>query len=169
MHPSKASCFPKVKFGIIALLILHHIVESTTLGCDSINGWEADEPCGNRPQPEAFSYVRTSTATQLQGDSLRRQTQLSEQYSAERGLDLDEDDIGASAFEGSNIVPICRALAAGQQTRPLSAVPVAIARGDGVPPSAQIARISFSSPAHSIGPIGRAGSPLKIIRLEGEL
>jgi hypothetical protein len=48
MHPSKASCFPKVKFGTIALLILHHIVESTTVGRDSISGWEADEPFGDR-------------------------------------------------------------------------------------------------------------------------
>jgi len=66
-----------------------------------------DEPCGDRPQPKAFSYVRMSTAAQLQGDSLRRQTQLSEQYAAENGLDLDEDlklhDIGVSAFDGSNI------------------------------------------------------------------
>jgi hypothetical protein len=31
-HPSNASYFPKVKFGTIALLILHHIVESTTVG-----------------------------------------------------------------------------------------------------------------------------------------
>ena len=53
---------------------------------------------------EVFSHVWMSTAAQLQGDSLRRQTQLSEQYSAEHGLDLDEDDIGVSAFDGFNIV-----------------------------------------------------------------
>ena len=66
-----------------------------------------DEPCGNRPQPKAYSYIRMSTAAQLQGDSLRRQTQLSEQYAKQHGLDLDEDlkllDIGVSAFDGSNI------------------------------------------------------------------
>ena len=101
-----------------------------------------------------------STATQLQGDSLRRQTQLSEQYSAEHGLDLNEDDIGVSAFDGSNVV---------HYLVTLSVVPVAIARGYVMPPSAQIARISFSSPARSVGPIGRAGSPLKMTRLEGEL
>lgn len=45
-----------------------------------------------------------SAAGQFQGNSLRRQTQLSEQYSAEDGLDLNKDDVGVSAFDGSNIV-----------------------------------------------------------------
>ena len=71
-------------------------VESTTVACE------------DRPQPKAFSYVSMATAAQLRGGSLRRQTQLSEQYAAEHGLDLDEDfklhDIGVSAFDGSNIV-----------------------------------------------------------------
>ena len=57
--------------------------------------------------PKAYSYIRMSTAAQLQGDSLRRQIELSEKYAAEHGLDLDEElklqDIGVSAFDGSNI------------------------------------------------------------------
>jgi hypothetical protein len=99
-----------------------------------------------------------STATQLQGDSLRRQTQLSEQYSAEHGLDLNDDDIGVSAFDGSNVV---RYLVA------LSVVPDAIACGYISLPSAQIAQISLVPPRVESRPIGRAGSPLKMIRLEG--
>ena len=58
-------------------------------------------------EPRAYSYIRMSTAAQLQGDSLRRQTQLSEQYATQHGLDLDDDlklhDIGVSAFDGSNV------------------------------------------------------------------
>ena len=78
MHPSKASYFPKVKFGIIALLILRHIVELTKVGGDSINGWEADEQCGDRLQSKAFSYVWMSTATQLQGIARGVRLKLSE-------------------------------------------------------------------------------------------
>jgi hypothetical protein len=152
MHPSKASF--SLKFGIIALialLILRQSVESTTVGFDSINGWEADKPCGNRLQRKAFFYVRMSTATQLQGDSLRRQTQLSEQYIAEHGLDLDEDDIVVSASDGSNIAhyPPC---VGGWTADAVVALSVAIACGYVLPPSAQIAQISFSSPARSIAP-----------------
>ena len=61
----------------------------------------------NTPKPKAYSYIRMSTAAQLQGDSLRRQTQLSERYAAEHGLDLDKElklhDIGVSAFDSSNV------------------------------------------------------------------
>jgi len=106
-----------------------------------------------------FSYVRMSTATQLQGDSLRRQTQLSEQYSAEHRLDLHEDDIGVSAFYGSNVVHYLVAL---------SVVPDAIACGYILPPSAQIAQISLVPQRVESRPIGRVGSPLKMIRLEGD-
>jgi hypothetical protein len=152
MHPSKASF--SLKFGIIALialLILRQSVESTTVGSDSINGWEADKPCGNRLQRKPFSYVRMSTATQLQGDSLRRQTQLSEQYIAEHGLDLDEDDIVVSASDGSNIAHYLQCVG-GWTADAVVAPSVAIACGYVLPPSAQIAQISFSSPARSIAP-----------------
>jgi hypothetical protein len=100
-----------------------------------------------------------STATQLQGDSLRRQTQLSEQYSAEHGLDLNDDDIGISAFDGSNVMryPVA-----------LRVVLDAIACGYILPPSAQIAQISLVPRRVKSRPIGRVGSPLKMIRLEGD-
>lgn len=100
-----------------------------------------------------------STATQLQGDSLRRQTQLSEQYSAEHGLDLDEDDIGVPAFDGSNV---------GRYLVAPNVVPDAIACGYILPPSAQIAQISLVPRRVESRPIGRVGSPLKMIRLEGD-
>src|SRR3954470_7299237 len=59
------------------------------------------------PQPKAYSYIRMSTEGQLQGDSLRRQTERSRLYALEHGLDLDETttfrDIGVSAFRGENL------------------------------------------------------------------
>lgn len=49
-----------------------------------------------------------STDSQLKGDSLRRQKQLSEKYALENGLQLVQDealsDIGISAFKGENAV-----------------------------------------------------------------
>ena len=90
-----------------------------------------------------FSYVRMSTATQLQGDSLRRQTQLSEQYSAEHGLDLNKDDIGVSAFYGTNVVHYLVAL---------SIVPDAIACGYILPPLCAHCANLLSSPARWIAP-----------------
>ena len=49
-----------------------------------------------------------STDTQLKGDSLRRQKQLSENYAIENGLELVQEDdlfdIGISAFKGENAV-----------------------------------------------------------------
>ena len=58
-------------------------------------------------RPKAYSYIRMSTEGQLQGDSLRRQTDRSRQYALENGLDLDETttfrDIGVSAFRGENL------------------------------------------------------------------
>lgn len=57
-------------------------------------------------RPRAYSYVRMSTATQLKGDSLRRQLELSRRYAAAHGLDLVHDtleDIGVSAFRGANV------------------------------------------------------------------
>lgn len=105
-----------------------------------------------------FSCVQMSTATQLQGDSLRHQTQLFEQYSAEHGLDLDEDAIGVSAFDGSNIVHYLVAL---------SVVPDAIACGSILPPG-QIAQISLVPRRVESRPIDRVGPPPKMIRLEGD-
>lgn len=56
-------------------------------------------------EPLAFSYVRFSSAVQAQGDSLRRQRQLSKDYAERHGLrlaDLDLTDTGISAFKGKN-------------------------------------------------------------------
>src|SRR4051812_34660586 len=44
----------------------------------------------NLPRPKAYSYIRMSTEGQLQGDSLRRQTDRSRLYALEHGLELDE-------------------------------------------------------------------------------
>jgi hypothetical protein len=90
-------------------------------------------------------------ALSFRGDSLRRQTQLSEQYIAEHGLDLDEDDIGVSASDGSNIAHYLPCVG-GWTADAVVALSVAIACGYVLPPSAQIAQISFSSPARSIAP-----------------
>lgn len=58
-------------------------------------------------KPLAYSYIRMSSELQLKGDSLRRQTELSERYAAENGLELVENfklhDIGVSAYKGANI------------------------------------------------------------------
>ena len=58
-------------------------------------------------KPLAYSYIRMSTDLQLKGDSLRRQTELSESYAAEHNLELVRDfdlhDIGVSAFKGANV------------------------------------------------------------------
>lgn len=57
--------------------------------------------------PVAYSYIRFSTSEQKKGDSLRRQTELSESYAAKHGLTLDASlhlhDLGLSAFDRSNI------------------------------------------------------------------
>lgn len=56
---------------------------------------------------KAYSYIRFSTPDQVKGDSLRRQTELSERYAEEKGLVLDRSlnlrDLGLSAFDKSNI------------------------------------------------------------------
>jgi DNA invertase Pin-like site-specific DNA recombinase len=54
--------------------------------------------------PLAYSYIRFSTKDQLSGDSLRRQTELSERYCEEHDLTLIESykDLGHSAFKGSH-------------------------------------------------------------------
>ena len=57
--------------------------------------------------PKAYSYIRFSTPEQIKGDSLRRQTMLSEKYALEHNLDLDITlnlkDLGVSAYDRSNI------------------------------------------------------------------
>ncbi|RTL75494.1 MAG: recombinase family protein, partial [Bradyrhizobiaceae bacterium] len=56
---------------------------------------------------KAYSYIRMSTETQLQGDSLRRQTVASRRYAEAHGLelvtDVDLHDIGVSAYSGDNV------------------------------------------------------------------
>lgn len=56
---------------------------------------------------KAFSYIRFSTPEQLKGDSLRRQTELSEKYAKEHDLVLDDSiklqDLGLSAYSGAHL------------------------------------------------------------------
>lgn len=55
---------------------------------------------------KAYSYIRFSTPEQIKGDSLRRQTEFSEQYAAEHSLVLDSSlglkDQGLSAYSGEH-------------------------------------------------------------------
>lgn len=55
----------------------------------------------------AYSYIRFSTPDQIKGDSLRRQSEISEKYAKDHGLELDTSlkltDLGISAFDKSNI------------------------------------------------------------------
>ena len=58
--------------------------------------------------PKAYSYIRFSSAIQLKGDSLKRQTSLREEYLAKHPeLELDTtlnlSDLGVSAYDRSNI------------------------------------------------------------------
>lgn len=57
--------------------------------------------------PLAYSYIRFSTKKQADGDSLRRQTEKARAYARQHGLSLDESlsyqDLGVSAFDGSNV------------------------------------------------------------------
>lgn len=56
--------------------------------------------------PRAYSYIRFSTAEQLKGKSLERQTEAAAVYAAQHGLTLDTSlslkDLGVSAFRGKN-------------------------------------------------------------------
>ena len=58
-------------------------------------------------KPLAYSYIRMSTERQLKGDSLRRQTELSQKFATEQGLELVKNfelhDIAVSAFKGDNL------------------------------------------------------------------
>lgn len=53
---------------------------------------------------KAYSYIRFSSPEQAQGDSLRRQISMAEDWAKERGLTLDSSlrDLGVSAFHGAN-------------------------------------------------------------------
>jgi len=55
---------------------------------------------------KCYSYIRFSSDKQSKGDSLRRQTELRDQYIEEHGLILDDTmklrDYGISAFKGAN-------------------------------------------------------------------
>jgi DNA invertase Pin-like site-specific DNA recombinase len=55
----------------------------------------------------AYSYIRFSAPEQMNGDSFRRQAELSRAYADQHGLDLDEaltfQDLGVSAFRGRNV------------------------------------------------------------------
>ena len=57
--------------------------------------------------PKAYSYIRFSTPEQQNGDSFRRQAELSQAYADLHGLILDERltyrDLGVSAFDRSNV------------------------------------------------------------------
>jgi DNA invertase Pin-like site-specific DNA recombinase len=59
------------------------------------------------PRPRAYSYIRMSTDAQLEGNSLLRQLEQSQDYAANHGLDLVETDqlkdIGISAFHGAHV------------------------------------------------------------------
>jgi DNA invertase Pin-like site-specific DNA recombinase len=56
---------------------------------------------------KAYSYIRFSSAKQLKGDSIARQTKLSESYAAKHDLELDTNlsmrDLGVSAYDRSNL------------------------------------------------------------------
>jgi DNA invertase Pin-like site-specific DNA recombinase len=57
-----------------------------------------------KPGTTAYSYIRMSTKAQLQGDSLRRQTERSVEFATKHQLDLDSSlrNIGVSAWNGDN-------------------------------------------------------------------
>lgn len=61
----------------------------------------------NAPMTRAYSYRRFSTPEQAHGDSLRRQTQMAEDYCKRNGLTLDTDldltDAGISAYAAKNL------------------------------------------------------------------
>jgi DNA invertase Pin-like site-specific DNA recombinase len=58
-------------------------------------------------KPRAYSYTRMSTDAQLEGNSLTRQLEQSQDYAAKHGLELVETDqlkdIGISAFHGAHV------------------------------------------------------------------
>lgn len=61
----------------------------------------------NSQMPKAYSYIRFSSIKQQKGDSVARQTKLSENYASKNGLELDTTlnlrDLGISAYDRSNL------------------------------------------------------------------
>ena len=59
-----------------------------------------------KTKSQAYSYIRFSSPQQMQGDSLQRQTEASEEYAAAHGLRLSYSlnlrDLGVSAYRGRN-------------------------------------------------------------------
>lgn len=59
-------------------------------------------------QPKAYSYIRFSTPEQAQGDSMRRQSKLADDFVRQHKLQLDTEltlrDLGVSAYRGDNLV-----------------------------------------------------------------
>lgn len=57
--------------------------------------------------PRIYSYVRFSSERQLKGDSLRRQNELIDRYTKQKGYKLDSEfryvDVGVPAFRGQNL------------------------------------------------------------------
>jgi DNA invertase Pin-like site-specific DNA recombinase len=57
--------------------------------------------------PKAYAYVRMSTLSQLEGNSLARQMGACRAFATKHGLTLDEEfelkDLGRSAFTGDNV------------------------------------------------------------------
>lgn len=56
--------------------------------------------------PTVFSYLRFSSKKQEQGDSVRRQRALADEYAARRGWVIDSrtfEDLGVSAWKGDNV------------------------------------------------------------------
>ena len=56
-------------------------------------------------QKKAISYVRYSSGSQSEGDSIRRQTEATEEWCAENDAILLDtyEDLGISAFKGKNV------------------------------------------------------------------
>lgn len=56
---------------------------------------------------KAYSYIRFSTPQQAEGDSLRRQLDISEKYAAKHNLEIDDSlritDLGKSAYTGKHL------------------------------------------------------------------
>jgi len=56
---------------------------------------------------KAYSYIRFSTPQQAEGDSLRRQLEISEKYAAKHHLEIDDSlritDLGKSAYTGKHL------------------------------------------------------------------
>lgn len=57
-------------------------------------------------EPKCFSYIRFSSLEQQKGDSLRRQTEMAEEWAEKNGMVIDESlslkDLGLSAFSGAH-------------------------------------------------------------------